>query len=43
MRERLEELKRIYPSYFSKIYSAKKLRMYYEASDIVVLDVIKDQ
>jgi hypothetical protein len=43
MRERLEELRRIYPLFFSKIYSAKKLRMYFEASDITMLDVVKDQ
>jgi hypothetical protein len=43
MRERLEELRRLYPAYFSKIYSAKKLRMYYEASEITMLDVVKDQ
>lgn len=43
MRERLEELRRLYPVFFSKICSPKKLRMFYEASDVVVLDVVKEQ
>jgi hypothetical protein len=43
MRERLHELRCIYSSFFGKISSPKKLRMYYETKEITLLDVVREQ
>lgn len=41
MRERLHELNRFFPTFFGKINSQKKPRMYYETKEVTLLDVVK--
>ena len=43
MRERLEELKRLFPSFFGSINSAKKMQMYYETKNVILMDVIREE
>lgn len=43
MRERLYELKNIFPTFFAKIQENTKIRMYYETKELTMLDVIAEE